>query len=632
MILRALLLTLLLGVAPLTAQPAEPSPSLRRSGDKPDTLSALAVAQAPPRDRVELARRVIGLVEQPPTALAAPSTAPDWQPGDLLSFNVTNEQENRRFEVEASLRASGEHAWLWVEAGVDVDLSRLQALAQIFDRQIYGPLRELFGSENKPGVDGDPRIYVLFTRGLGPRVAGYFSSEHSWPRAAVPTSNQREMVIFNLDVLGTEVDATALAGLAAHEFQHMIQAHQDPNENVWLNEGFSGFAELHGGFNFGTEAEANAFLVRPDTQLNTWPETGDTYPHYGAGLLFVAYLHDRYGPQALRQLSQHPLPGLSALEALLADLGEPNADTFFADWVLANWLQDAQLADGRYGYRSPLSLRPPPPVARVDSYPFRRAASLAQYATDYLQLDGLRGAAALEIALELPAQARLAPTEAASGRRLWYSKRQDNSDTTLTRAFDLRDLSRATLHFSLWYHMEALWDYGHVLLSYDGGQRWQVLESPAMTRANPHGNAIGPGYTGRSEGWLQERIPLDAWAGREVLLRFEVLTDDAITQPGMLLDDVRIPELGYDSDFEMDDGGWQARGWVWSDNRVPQRMWLQALQRGAGEPQLQRWLVTEPGVWTLSLQPDTTQVTLALSPMAALTTEAVDYALRLTLY
>ncbi len=632
--LRPLLLNLLLllTVSSLTAQPPEPIP---------DTLSALAAAEAPARDRVELARRVIGLVEEAPTSLvyaetgegfsAAPAAAPDWRPGDVLRFNVTNEAQNRRFEVEASLRVGGEHVWLWVERGVDIDLTSLNTLAEFFDEQVYGPLRALFGSENRPGVDGDPRVYVLFARGLGPRVAGYFSSEHSWPRAAVPTSNQREMVIFNLDVLGTDLHAGALAGLAAHEFQHMIQAQQDPNENVWLNEGFSGFAELYTGFSFGAEAEARAFLAQPGTQLNTWPESGNTYPHYGAGLLFVTYLHDRFGADFVRQLSQHPAPALEALDSLLVGRGEPGFDTLFADWALANLLQDAHLADGRYGYRSFLPLRPPALAATVDAYPFTRSARLAQYATDYLRLDNLQGARSLEIALELPAQARLTAATPASGRRLWYSNRQDNSDTTLTRHFDLRDLSGATLHFNLWYHMEELWDYGHVLLSADGGQRWQVLQSPAMTRANPHGNAIGPGYTGRSDGWLRERIPLDAWAGQELLLRFELLTDDAITQPGMLVDDVRIPELDYHSDFEKDDGGWQARGWVWSDNDVPQRMWLQALQRGAGEPQLQRWLVTGPGVWALALQPETTQVTLALSPMAAVTTEALDYALQLTL-
>ena len=608
---RLLLILLLLGaIAPLTAQP-----------------DGLVVSDAPPRDRVELARRVFGLEELP----APPAEAPDWRVGDALTFHVTNEEENRRFPVTATLRAGGERIWLWVQQDVEIDEARLQALAQLFDDRIYGPLRALFGSENSPGVDGDPRVYALFTRGLGQRVAGYFSSEHSWPRAAVASSNQREMFIFNLDVLGPEINVLALGGLAAHEFQHMIQAHQDLNENVWLNEGFSGFAELHTGSGFGTDAEANAFMAWPGTQLNTWPEAGNTFPHYGAGLLLVTYFHDRFGPDALRRLSQHPAPGLVALEALLGGPGEPGVDVFFADWVLANLLRDTDLADGRFGYRSPLALRPPALAATIDGYPFARAASLAQYASDYLQLNRLQGAQSLEIALDLPGHARLAPTAAASGQRLWYSGRQDNSDATLTRRFDLRGLSAATLEFSLWHHTEELWDYGHVLLSADGGSGWQLLESAAMSRENPHHNALGPGYTGRSDGWLRERIPLDAWAGQEVLLRFELLTDDAITQPGLLLDDVSIPQLGYHSDFEADDGGWQGRGWVWSDNRVPQRLWLQAVTYGPGDPKIERWLVTESGVWTLPLQPDTTQVDLALSPMAALTTEAANYELRLSL-
>ena len=608
-----LLLTLLCA-APLPAQP-------------PDTLAALAAARVPARDRIDLARRVFGLDAIPPP----PSVAPQWQPGDRQTFLVTNQAQNQAFPVEASLRAAGEHIWLWVERDVAIDAERLRALAQRFDEQVYGPLRALFGSENRPGVDGDPRIHALFTRGLGSRVAGYFSSEHSWPAAAVPGSNEHEMVLLNLDVSGTTFDPLRMAGLLAHEFQHMIQAHQDRNENVWLNEGFSGFAELHTGLDFGTLAEARAFLARPRTQLNTWPEQGDTFPHYGAGLLFVAYLHDRYGEDALRRLARHPAPGLASLDLLLAEMDEPGADEFFADWVLANLLQDAQRADGRHGYRSLPQLPPPMSAAIVADWPFTRAADLPQYATDYLQLQIPAGAAALDIALELPAHVRLAPVEPASGRRLWYSNRQDNSDTTLTRRFDLRGLARATLQFSLWFHMEHLWDYGHVLISADEGRSWQVLESEAQTRANPHHNALGPGYTGHSGGWLRESIPLDAWTGQEVLLRFELLSDDAITQPGMLLDDVSIPELGYHSDFEADDGGWLPRGWVWCDNRVPQRLWLQAVQHGTEAPRIQRWPAAGAGAWTLPLLPDTAQVTLALSPLAALTTEPAQYRLTLSL-
>lgn len=593
----------------------------------PDTLTALAAAQVPARDRVVLAQRYFGLGAVPP----APARARPWQTGARKTFLVTDGDQHRVFPVEAVLRGGGEHSWLWVEQGVHIEGARLRNLAQRFDEQVYGPLRALFGSEARPGVDGDPRVHVLFTGGAGARVAGYYASDHSWPAAAVADSNEHEMFFVNLDVTGTAFDVERMAGLLAHEFQHMIQSHQDHNESVWLNEGFSGFAELYTGLPFGTRHEALALLARPQTQLNTWPEQGNTLPHYGAGLLFVTYFHDRYGADALRRLAQHPDNGLRSLDALLAEMNEPGVDAFFADWALANLLQDAQLGDGRYGYRSLAGLRPPVPAARVSEWPFTRSASLAQYGSDYLRLEIPAEAETLDIALELPAQARLAPTATASGRRVWYSNRQDNSDTTLTRGFDLRGLQRATLHFSLWYHLERLWDYGHLLLSADGGRSWELLETAAQTRANPHGNALGPGYTGQSGGWLRERVALDAWAGQEILLRFELLTDDAVTQPGMLLDDVRIPELGYRSDFEKDDGGWQARGWVWSDNLVPQRLWLQVVQQGAAGPQIQRRLVTGAEVWSLPLLPDRTEVTLALSPLAALTTDPARYQLRLAL-
>ena len=37
-----------------------------------------------------------------------------------------------------------------------------------------------------------------------------------------------------------------------------------------------------------------------------------------------------------------------------------------------------------------------------------------------------------------------------------------------------------------------------------------------------------------------------------------------------MLDDISIPEIGYFSDFEADDGGWEAEGWVRIKNELPQ--------------------------------------------------------------
>jgi hypothetical protein len=139
-----------------------------------DTAAALHAAVIPPRDRLDLAQRLLGVSEITPP----PAAAPQWTLGDVQSFWVTNEYENLTFQVDADLRTTGEHIVFWVERGVEIDPAVLQELAERFDRDIYGPLRDLYGSEATPGVDGDSRVYGLFAFGQGPYVAAYFSSDN----------------------------------------------------------------------------------------------------------------------------------------------------------------------------------------------------------------------------------------------------------------------------------------------------------------------------------------------------------------------------------------------------------------------------------------------------------------------
>lgn len=616
-LVRTALLAGLLLAAPLRAEPGD-------SG----TLDALAQAVIPPRDRLDLAQRLRGVTDipTPPPLRATPRAH-----GERQTFWATNLYEHEPFQVTAVLRAVGEHIYLWVEDGVKIEPETLAALVTAFDTHIYPQTRALWGSEDRPGVDGDPRVYGLFAFGMGPSVAAYFASEHTNPTAAVATSNQHEMFFFNLDTLGTAFNADEIAGIVAHEFQHMIRENQNSNEDSWLDEGFSTFTELYLSYPAGSLGFVYYFLAAPDTQLNTWAETSSTLPHYGAALLFVTYFYERYGLAALRQLSADADSGLAAVDTVLASLGGPPVDTFFADWVLANGVQDARLADGRYGYRLLPGLPGAISAQTAAAYPFEQAVSSAsQYSSNYVMLANLDGARALQINLDgLPRTARLFPADAASGARVWYSNRADDSDSTLTRAFDLSGVDSATLEYNVWYHIENLWDYGYVMVSVDGGATWQPLATAHTTADDPHGNAYGPGYTGSSGGWLAERVALDDYAGQEILLRFEMITDDAVNQPGMVIDDVRIPEIDYSSDFEADDGGWEAAGWVWVDNALPQRAWVQVAQQAGGEISVARWLAPDDGQgWTLPLLADVEQALLVVSPFAPLTTVPTAYTLR----
>ena len=90
---------------------------------------------------------------------------------------------------------------------------------------------------------------------------------------------------------------------------------------------------------------------------------------------------------------------------------------------------------------------------------------------------------------------------------------------------------------------------------------------------NPSGNSYGWGYNGLSGGsgvWFEETVDLSSYAGEVVQLRFEYITDAAVHGEGLLLDTISIPEIGYSSDFESDDGGWTAEGFVRIMNHLPQ--------------------------------------------------------------
>src|SRR5205823_14039491 len=161
-------------------------------------------------------------------------------------------------------------------------------------------------------------------------------------------------------------------------------------------------------------------------------------------------------------------------------------------------------------------------------------------------------------------QAKLLPTDPHSWNAMWWSDRADGLDSTLTRTVDLRAATSPTLSFWTWYEIEKDYDYGYVAVSTDGGAHWTTLAAPATTRDDPNGDNLGNGFTdvsggGRAPVWIQQQVDLSAYAGKEVQLRFEYVTDGALSLHGMALDDITISG-GVLSDDAESDNGWQASG------------------------------------------------------------------------
>jgi hypothetical protein len=165
---------------------------------------------------------------------------------------------------------------------------------------------------------------------------------------------------------------------------------------------------------------------------------------------------------------------------------------------------------------------------------------------------------------------RLVPTDPHSGSYVFWSNKSDVSDTTLSRQFDLSGISGpVALSYWTWFDIEQDYDYVYLEASTDG-QKWNLLAPPSCTNSNPAGSAYGCGYSGQSNGWKQETVDLSQFSNQKIWLRFEYITDQAVTGKGFIVDDISIPALNYQEDFESGDGGWQAAGFVRIQNVVPQ--------------------------------------------------------------
>ncbi len=556
----------LAGCQVIVAPPGTPAPA--------PTLSLVAILRAAdlaPRDDAALARDL--LLGGTPVPRVAASEDPDPQPGDTARFWLGDPDTDRTREITATLRLRTAHLEMWAEQDTALDEAALRRSAEAFESRIYPTLHETFGAEWSPGVDGNPRLAVLNARVAG--AAGYFTSANEYPRLANPTSNAREMFVMNVQALSPGTGA--YEAVLAHEYQHMIHWSEDPNEDAWLNEGLSELAEVLAGYPERT-GRVQQYAAAPGLPLTHWDEgpTGSA-AHYGASYLFVRYLYDRLGAQAIRMLVAEPRNGMAGVEQVLVSLGADfDADTFLGDWVIANALlaEDAALTGLAYdglevGARATL----------VAAYPGEWATQVHQYGTDYYALQPQAGGS-LAVTFRGQPTVPLLPDGAASGQYRWWSNRGDNSHATLERTVDLSAVRTATLTVRLWYDLEEGWDYAYLRASADGGATWTLLRGAQSSDENPHGSAYGPGYTGRSGGgdapaWVTETVDLSALAGHSVLLHVDVVTDDSVNGNGLCLDDLTIPEIGWRDDVERGDDGWRAQGFIRDNNALPQRYIVQ---------------------------------------------------------
>lgn len=601
------------------------------------TFDDLANSQPPPRDDAALAVAYRGIGDfvhatpPPPDALLPIGTH--------QTFNILNHDDNTVTQIDAVLLAVGEHAYFWFDTGpgsFDPDPGQLEEARDAFD-QIYEADVAIFGSENNPGIDNDPHVYVVNASPLALcnvslntagecGLAGYFGSSDVLPAEVDDNSNEHEMFVMNMYAFGDSFYLDVLA----HEFRHMIEDNYDKNDLDWEVEGSAMLAEDLLGFVDSPVARANLFLDAPDQQLNRWTD-GNSIPYYGQGFLLNRYIYDRLGQEYYSEFATSAENGLQAVDAVAAahNLGF-TGQQLWLDWLAAIAIHNHPNRPKEYEIG----------IANLDtaavdvvSAPETIDTTVHQYAADYYQLAG-----GGEVSINFTGSA-LVPVlgiAPASGQYMWYANRANYSNLRLTHQFDLTGVAAATLNYSVFHDIEHGYDFAYVSVSTDGGHTWQGLVADRMqgvaAEDDPSDSAYTERfYTGRSRGWLQESADLTPYAGQVIQIRFEYVTDPILTFGGLAVDNIAIPEIGFYDDVEAGADGWLAEGFSRVTAVIPQRWHLLLITFENNTPAVQTLELTPQQTLSLSLNLDNSSQDpiLIIAGSSPLTLEEANY--RLTL-
>lgn len=274
-------------------------------------------------------------VIQPP----APSTGTQFWAVDFTS--------NSYYQVTANKVAEGAHCYVYLEQGQAVAPAAISEMVNQFDNNIYTSEIAAFGSEPNPGVDNDPKIFILllnirdgFNLPAAPSfIAGFFDPANELAHA---NSNQKEMFYMNVNpALGTNFvpGSTDFFRTLAHEFQHMIHWEQKNrlrgvNDDTWLDEAMGMVAPAYCGYGADYEA-VNTFQHAPSDSLTGW---NDSFTDYGVVYMWAQYYKDRVGNDIFFRMLHNGLTGIASVNSALTAAAYPKDFTgTFRDWAMANY-------------------------------------------------------------------------------------------------------------------------------------------------------------------------------------------------------------------------------------------------------------------------------------------------------
>ncbi|MQF66938.1 hypothetical protein FIM07_00675 [SAR202 cluster bacterium AD-802-F09_MRT_200m] len=592
----------------------EPLHKVLRAPEEPGKLRQFSAA--PDLDLFRLAKEIARDGGNIPQAVAGDSV--EYAVGHTETFWLIDLSDTKTYQSNFTLALVTPHAYWYVEDSLNVSMTELKRSAAHFEKDIYPAVTQVFGTEWAPGINLNRRLNILNARLKN--VAGYFSSTDEYPIDVMPKSNQRKIIYINAqDVSPGGADYGLVL---SHELQHAIHWNADASEDTWINEGL---AELASSIALQSTFSIRQFLRGPPISLVHWPtSSASSLANYGAASLFMHFFTEHYGGRDnLRDLLAEPKDGIAGIDQYLEEQGyQEDFEEVFKQWAAANILDEhLQTGDKIPGYDG-LEVRAA--VSGSISGLKDRKSEMPQYAVEYTELRS--GSEPFQLSFRGNIDVALLPVDVGPSG-CWWSNSGDSIDATLSHHIEIPMTLTAALEYEVWFEIEEYWDYVYIEVSVNGGENWQIVETPETSPGNPFGNAFGAGYTGKSGGWLTDSVDLSPFAGEDLWMRFQYVTDDAVNTAGACFRDLSISASGI-----IDDGdGWEAHGFAFTDNVVRQDFQIQLITVG-GEPQARqlpldfgnsgKWIVQPPG--------DGERLIVAVGSLAEKTRELASYTLSLT--
>lgn len=135
-----------------------------------------------------------------------------------------------------------------------------------------------------------------------------------------------------------------------------------------------------------------------------------------------------------------------------------------------------------------------------------------------------------------------------------------NKTITLVNDVDLTIAMSATVSFYAKWAIEDNYDYVQFEVSTDGGSTWEPQCGNYTNTGTGDQDSGNPLYDGTQSAWVKEEINLSDYLGETIMFRFQIVSDNYVTEDGFYFDDFEVSTINVSTqsvvETEMGLGGY----------------------------------------------------------------------------